>query len=236
MRRFLIGYLAVVLVAVALVAVLPRALPDRPAPAREAAAGAPVAEVATGSVEDLTAAILADLSAPASVKPAAPADPLAEMSAGVLAELHARRPGAALSADPALAALVARAVSEGQSPAYIDVLVNEAAGRGAVAVPPGLRRTDGRVDTLALLAALDPAGEYGEGDRGGPDFAADPVSAALDLGAATYVVLPGDSLSAIALRYYGDAGRYAEIYGANAEVLSGPDGLRAGQELVLPAR
>ncbi len=222
MRRLILGYAAVALVAVALLGVLLRFL-LREAPGSEAA-----------SPQAVTAAILADLARPAAAAPAA-TDPLAAMSADVLADLGP--PRAAALADTPLTALVRGAAAEGQSPAYIDALVNDAAARGTVAVPADLRTTEGRVDTPVLLAALGLAGDgAGEGDLSGSDLAADPVSAALDSGPAGYLVLPGDSLSALALRYYGDAGRAAAIHAANAGILVTADSLRAGQTLVLPAR
>jgi LysM repeat protein len=53
-------------------------------------------------------------------------------------------------------------------------------------------------------------------------------------GARIHVVASGDSLSRISQRYYGTAGRWQEIYTANAEKL-GPNGvLRIGTELRIP--
>ncbi|MFZ5497087.1 MAG: LysM peptidoglycan-binding domain-containing protein [Verrucomicrobiota bacterium] len=53
-------------------------------------------------------------------------------------------------------------------------------------------------------------------------------------GARTHTVATGDSLSRISQRYYGTAGRWQEIYNANADKL-GPNGiLRIGTELRIP--
>jgi nucleoid-associated protein YgaU len=159
------------------------------------------------------------------------------MSAAVLADLYGLQPGSGPASAGPLADLVRQAAAEGQSPAYVDALVNEAAARGRVEVPPLLRTTEGRVDTAVLLAGLGLAeDETGEGDAAARDLAADPVSARLDLGPATYTVLPGDSLSALALRYYGDAARATEIHAANLSVLATADSLHVGQKLVLPQR
>lgn len=50
----------------------------------------------------------------------------------------------------------------------------------------------------------------------------------------THVVVAGDSLSRLSQRYYGTAGRWQEIYNANATLL-GPNGvLRVGTELRIP--
>jgi LysM repeat protein len=48
----------------------------------------------------------------------------------------------------------------------------------------------------------------------------------------THVVRPGDTLSGIALKYYGDARLWDRIVGANS--LPTPDRLREGQRLVIP--
>jgi len=50
-----------------------------------------------------------------------------------------------------------------------------------------------------------------------------------------YTVQPGDSLSKIAKRFYGDANAYMKIFEANTDQLDDPNKIRAGQELVIPA-
>ena len=50
----------------------------------------------------------------------------------------------------------------------------------------------------------------------------------------TYVVQPGDTLSHIALKYYGKANEYMKIFEANREILDNPDVIKPGQELVIP--
>ncbi len=49
----------------------------------------------------------------------------------------------------------------------------------------------------------------------------------------TYTVQPGDNLSKISKRYYGDANKYPVI--AQANNLTDPDKIKVGQELVIPA-
>jgi LysM repeat protein len=49
-----------------------------------------------------------------------------------------------------------------------------------------------------------------------------------------YTVAPGDSLSAIAQRFYGNSREYQRIFEANRNQLSDPDHIRAGQVLVIP--
>jgi len=49
-----------------------------------------------------------------------------------------------------------------------------------------------------------------------------------------YTVGAGDSLGAIAIKFYGDARFYAAIFDANRAILSSPDRIRTGQRLVIP--
>ncbi|HEY0201318.1 MAG TPA: peptidoglycan-binding protein LysM [Burkholderiaceae bacterium] len=47
-------------------------------------------------------------------------------------------------------------------------------------------------------------------------------------------VVRGDTLSAIALKYYGNAGKYPVIFEANKPMLSDPDKIYPGQKLRIP--
>ena len=50
-----------------------------------------------------------------------------------------------------------------------------------------------------------------------------------------HVVVKGDTLSAIAKKYYNDAGKYMKIYEANKAVIgANPDLIKPGMELVIP--
>jgi LysM repeat protein len=51
-----------------------------------------------------------------------------------------------------------------------------------------------------------------------------------------HTVVSGDTLSRLAKTYLGDAGRYMEIFKANADKLSNPDVIKVGQQLNIPAR
>lgn len=50
----------------------------------------------------------------------------------------------------------------------------------------------------------------------------------------TYTVEAGDSLSKIAKREYGDAGKWQRIYAANRNIISNPDLIHPGQVLTIP--
>ena len=56
----------------------------------------------------------------------------------------------------------------------------------------------------------------------------------VDERANTYTVKSGDSLSAIAKRVYGDAGKWQQIYEANRDQIKDPDLIHPGQELKIP--
>ena len=50
----------------------------------------------------------------------------------------------------------------------------------------------------------------------------------------TYTVAAGDSLSKIAKQFYGNANEYNKIFEANRNVLSDPNMVKVGQQLVIP--
>jgi len=49
-------------------------------------------------------------------------------------------------------------------------------------------------------------------------------------------VVKGDTLSAIAKKYYGDANKYNAIFEANKPMLTHPDKIYPGQKLRIPAQ
>lgn len=241
------------------VAGLARATGAPPAPA-PAPAPAPVPP--SSDLDALTQAVLASLGAPAAA--AAPERPdlsgLIQQSmqadtgdayvAALLAEARGAGPAAAgepTAAEPAaadLATLIDRALAHEGSDAYIDELLNEAAESGRIAVPSALRTPEGRFDTATLIAdivqkaggtpapvqrpTLENAGEV----AGVEVRVVQGAERAED--ALFYTVQSGDSLGAIARRFYGDASRFTQIFEANRRVLSSPDRIRVGQRLVLP--
>jgi len=50
----------------------------------------------------------------------------------------------------------------------------------------------------------------------------------------TYVVVAGDTLSAIAKKFYGDANRWKDILEANKDSVKDANAISVGQELVIP--
>lgn len=124
--------------------------------------------------------------------------------------------GSTQSDETALEQLVVKALRQGQSEAYIDALVNDAAQKGQVAVPQALITQDGRIDTGSLLAVLST-----------------PASSETDR-ATSYVVQPGDSLASISYRFFGSTSMATEIFAANRSILSSKDHVEIGQKLIIP--
>ncbi len=50
----------------------------------------------------------------------------------------------------------------------------------------------------------------------------------------TYTVAAGDSLSKIAKQFYGNANAYTKIFEANKNILTDPNNIKVGQQLVIP--
>ena len=64
-----------------------------------------------------------------------------------------------------------------------------------------------------------------------------PAPGTAEMGASaskTYTVVSGDSLSKIAKREYGDAGKWHAIYDANRDKIKNPDLIHPGQILTIP--
>jgi nucleoid-associated protein YgaU len=59
-----------------------------------------------------------------------------------------------------------------------------------------------------------------------------PSSAGTEVG--YYVIEKGDTLSALAKRFYGDASQYPKIFEANREVIKHPDKIFVGQKIRIP--
>ena len=62
----------------------------------------------------------------------------------------------------------------------------------------------------------------------------EPAAAAEPAGQRTYEVQPGDTLGAIAQRFYGRASQYMKIFEANRDILDNPDLIKVGQVLRIP--
>lgn len=209
----------------------------------------PAANDNNEEIASLSAGVLAGLApSPFTARlhtPAEPAEPdaLREMTAGVLASLNAARTPSQPAQLQTLDALIARAVRQGQSDAYLDALLNEAAATGQIAVPDALQTDTGRLDTATLLATLVRKSPPATGDAmilpealiGDNGVEVRVVQRAGEtVHYNFYTVQNGDSLGAIAHRFYGDARLFTTIFEANRTFLSSPNAIRPGQRLNIP--
>jgi len=178
-------------------------------------------------------------------------DPMRDMTADVLAGISAvtgkniTAGGAPPAAKSALELLVVQALKEGQSDDYINTLVNEAASAGAISVPQVLVTSDGKVDTSVLLSSIITQAQIA---AGGPAPAIPVVPSGDGTGVEVrvvqratdtqqyrfYTVSRGDSLGAIAVKFYGNVDKYSAIFQANRNVLSSPNAIQVGQRLAIP--
>jgi hypothetical protein len=72
-------------------------------------------------------------------------------------------------------------------------------------------------------------------DAAHADLAADiGIDASLPVPPRIYEVAPGDNLSKISKKFYGDAKHYLKIFEANKDQLSDPDKIKVGQKLKIP--
>ena len=185
----------------------------QPAPVPRTAAPAIAVKTDNSDLQSMTAGVLAELG----VKTvAAPAVGMDAATAGILANIRAVRGAAAEAPQPSsgLQAIVAQALREGKSDSYIDAIVNEAAGKGEISVPKALVTNDGRVDTATILASIVSQARVAAGQEVKPVIAGgDGVEVRMVQKAGGeveqfnfYTVASGDSLGAIAQRFYGNAG------------------------------
>ncbi len=87
-------------------------------------------------------------------------------------------------------------------------------------------------NTINQIAIPKPAAEPRVA-AGAPKAAAAPAAGAA-AGDRIHVVAKGDSLSAIAKKYYGDGNKYMKIFDANKDQLKDPDKIQVGQKLRIP--
>ncbi|MEY1557416.1 LysM peptidoglycan-binding domain-containing protein [Yoonia sp. R2331] len=199
------------------------------------------------SISATTANVLAGLGLTIDV-PVADAE-IANLSSDVLADIGATTGSPTALSPPkpisALETLVVAALKEGRPDAEIDSLLNEAAVAGQLTVPEILVTADGRVDTAILLQSILSEAQIA---AGGDAPAVPEVPTGDGTGVEVrvvqrateteqyrfYTVSPGDSLGAIAVKFYGNVNKFPLIYDANRSILSSPDQIRVGQRLAIP--
>ena len=175
---------------------------------------------------------------------------IAALTDDVLGEIGAitgaRMPSTVPAADTALERLMVAALKEGRSDDEIDRMVNAAAIAGQLTVPEVLVTSDGRVDTHVLLKSIVVQATIASGGAA-PEVPEIPTGdgtgvevRVVQRAEATeqyrfYTVSPGDSLGAIAIKFYGTVDKYPLIFEANRAILSSPDRIRIGQRLAIPS-
>lgn len=164
-------------------------------------------------------------------------DAIAALTRSVLANLDKGHKPDALGR-LSIEQLVSQAVREGQSDAYLDAMLNEAHKAGDLNIPDELITSDNRVDTSTLLSSLV---KRSIATTGVPEEFKSVQKAVTALpepnkleATQAYRVQPGDSLAAIAHRYYGHTYLYLAIYEANRDKLATPDQIKVGQTLTIP--
>lgn len=162
----------------------------------------------------------------------------AEVLQGIMA-------GTVPTGDAAMERLVVAALKEGRPDAEIDAMLNAAARAGEVRVPEVLVTADGRVDTAVLLksivvqatiaagGAAPAVPDVPSGDGTGVEVRVVQRAAETEQ-YRFYTVAPGDSLGAIAVKFYGNATYFERIFEANRGKLSSPNRIMVGQRLVIP--
>jgi nucleoid-associated protein YgaU len=90
-----------------------------------------------------------------------------------------------------------------------------------------LVKTDNTINQISIPQAG--AGAGGASPGIGPS--ATPRAAG---GPRVHEVAKGDTLSAIAKKYYGNANQYPKIFDANRDILDNPDKIQPGQKLTIP--
>jgi len=130
-----------------------------------------------------------------------------------------------------LSMLITQAISQGQSDAYLEALLEEAVGAGLVAVPAELTTSDGQLDTQTLLSTIV---AKAEARTSGTTAPTEEVPLLMVRGKQYYVVKSGDSLGGIAFRIYGRTSEFKRIFDANKDKLKTPDRIVVGQRLLIP--
>lgn len=143
-----------------------------------------------------------------------------------------------------LSTLVRQARASGKQDEYVASLIREATRANLASIPAALKSPEtGQVDTATLLKGIVAEVEGGDGDQYLASLQSAAPSQSLNTSstpeAATgqtriVTVQPGDTLSRISARVYGEAFKFEAIFNANRDILSSPDVIQAGMKLRIP--
>jgi nucleoid-associated protein YgaU len=192
------------------------------------AIGAGINGIERVDVADLTVAEPAAAPAPATAPAPAPAKDAASVAKGG----GAAKAGPAPFEDPS--ALAKQVLERWRADAHlannpVDVLQKGSTIvlRGAVDSEAEIERAKSLATGVAGVSGVDASGLQAIAD-------ASKLNVTDDDGDVVYTVAAGDTLSHIALRYYGSAGRSAYMKIAEANGLADPNTIRVGQKLKIP--
>lgn len=131
-----------------------------------------------------------------------------------------------------LANMIAEAISTDQSNAVLRAIITDAIQNNQMTVPRALVNSNGDIDTASLIAAL--VQFSAEGSATDPGYELPPQRTFSNGDTLEHLVVQGESLASISLRYYGNTFDYPRIFAANTDKLASPDKIRIGQRLVIP--
>lgn len=133
--------------------------------------------------------------------------------------------------------LIVQAQADGRPDEFIFNLIDQAAASETLRIPDAMKTTGGTIDYVYFLASLfpDQAAELAGNSVALTESTNDvePEPAALTAERA-YVVQTGDSLAAIAQRFYGDSEQFMRVFIANRDQISLPSQIFVGQRLLIP--
>ena len=184
----------------------------------------------------LITAVIISLAAPSFAAENSAEDEMRSLTSSVLAGITGNAPAAeAETGETALSALVQQALKEGQSDAYLEALVDEAAASGQIKVPSAMLDTQGQVDSKVLLASLVEKSLSNETQNETiAALASEAKGEAAPSKPVYHVVVSGESLAGIAVEYYDSALAYSRIFDANRKILKTADRIYVGQRLLIP--
>lgn len=123
-------------------------------------------------------------------------------------------------------------------------MLQQAAERGDIVLPPSINTADGTFDADTLIFNLVQTSLANDGTEAGRLAAEEMGRRAAEAsrakservsGLRVYLVEPGDSLAYISLQFYGKPKDYLRIFEANRNILTSPDEIQIGQRLIIPS-
>ncbi|MGB0504553.1 MAG: LysM peptidoglycan-binding domain-containing protein [Pikeienuella sp.] len=140
-----------------------------------------------------------------------------------------------------LETLVTAARAQGKSDSYVSSLIDEATRANIEQVPAALKSETGAVDTSTLLQGIVGEAAVSKGDSYITSLQSElgeqeaPAKEGTTIAGVRYItVRPGETLSRISARVYGNALLYDRIYQANTDVMRNPNVVDVGMRLRIP--